>query len=242
VNGREHPCSLEEYLAIRAVSSGDVNLWLASPSVYDARDRGEVESEDATWAMNRGIGVHALVLEGADVYASRIAVWRGGVTLKGAPTTSRNSASYATWKASLGGRVEVSEKDDDKVRRMCAALQSHDEARSLLWGESGEPEVTLLWDDDATGLPCKARIDRLLRHKGWPVELKSTCDVRPEALQRKAYADHWHRRQAFYSEGYRQVFGHNPQSAKATTTFAVPSTASLPCGSRGYGELRGKRE
>lgn len=71
---------------------------------------------------------------------------------------------------------------------------------STLFNGKGSSEVTLTWTDEATGLPCKARIDRLAYYRGFPalIDLKTARDIDDASIQKAIVAYKYHVRMAFY--------------------------------------------
>ena len=71
----------------------------------------------------------------------------------------------------------------------------------------GTNEVTVLWTDDETDLPCKARIDRLTFFHGYQVllDIKTARDVNDYWIQ-KAIADYrYHIRMAWYMDALNRI-------------------------------------
>lgn len=213
MNGREHQCDLAEYLAIKAESSGRINDYLDhGPTFYRAKHiDGQIEDEQ-TDAMMLGSAIHCELLEPMH-YLARYIV---------GPCEDRRSKKWGDFVKEHVGLDVLKPSQQETVACVASAVRRHDEARFLLGADDGVSECTVLWTDDATGIDCKARFDRTLRMKSWAVEFKSTRDVRPEELSRAAYNGGWHRRQAFYTEGYRQAFG----SAPLAFPFIAASTVA----------------
>ena len=80
--------------------------------------------------------------------------------------------------------------------------------------EEGIAEKTIIWDDLATGAPCKARPDFVTQRMGstFIVDLKTTEDASPRGFSRSAYKYRYHVQAAFYLDGYEQAHGVTPEA------------------------------
>jgi hypothetical protein len=78
----------------------------------------------------------------------------------------------------------------------------HSTARQLL-ETAGLVEVSALWRDAETGLPCKARLDKLTALNGWSVilDLKSADNAGPRAFEREIHRWSYHQQAGFYIDG-----------------------------------------
>lgn len=71
------------------------------------------------------------------------------------------AAQQARDRAHAEGRVPLLLAELDMVQAMAAALRAHPVASVLLDPTRGEPEKTLVWQDDTTGVWCRALLDYL---------------------------------------------------------------------------------
>jgi PDDEXK-like domain of unknown function (DUF3799) len=115
-------------------------------------------------------------------------------------TATLESSKYAP---RTGTKKERS--DAEAIRGMVASLRRHPIAAALLFGHAGDCEVTVRWD--AGGVPCKARVDRLLKHLPVAIDLKSTSAASPAEFARSVAHYGYHRQDAFYRDGLAAV-GH----------------------------------
>lgn len=79
---------------------------------------------------------------------------------------------------------KVSEEKNSRVAEMKAELRAHPTAGELLFGAPGMEEVSILFEHEETGVPCKARIDRLVPHPKFDwvvVDYKTTRNAQPGA-------------------------------------------------------------
>jgi hypothetical protein len=110
-------------------------------------------------------------------------------------------AFWNDWDARNVGKIVMPAKDFALIETMRDALMRDPEIAEL-FGE-GESEVTMCWDDDATGLRCKARADRWLRRKRKMADLKSTEDASERGFGRSVVKYGYDITHAHYSEGAR---------------------------------------
>lgn len=97
----------------------------------------------------------------------------------------------------------------DAAKGMLAAIEGHAAARFILRKSKGTAEPSLFWQDEETGMDCRARFDWMLDN-GMLVDLKSTRCAKPEIFDKLAYEHRYHVQAAFYMEAYRQVMGKEP--------------------------------
>lgn len=99
-------------------------------------------------------------------------------------------------------RFVLPEPDYRACRLMREAVYKHPAARGLLWGE-GDVELSMLWHDRETGVPCKGRMDRLSPRiaGGAIVDVKTTRDAGRREFERAIFAHGYHRQAAFYLDG-----------------------------------------
>jgi hypothetical protein len=125
--------------------------------------------EKQTTAMLVGRAYHTLALEGEEAYGTefKIAGRCSAVTKKGSQCTRAGEALGASgaWfckQHSPDDALDPTEnsalkiKDDELVRALRRGTLDCEDARKFL-GSPGDNEVSVLWVDAETGLPCKAR-------------------------------------------------------------------------------------
>ena len=144
-----------------------------------------------------------------------------GKPAKKAKATAEYRDRVKKWEDENTGKQFVPQESFDEVKGVLNALWENDNANQWFAG-SGMSEVSIIWDDDRTGLRCKARIDKVVSDT-LLADMKTTRDAsRFESF----IVDHGYDRQAaFYLDGWRAVTGHVAQFAFA----AVESTAPFGC-------------
>ena len=135
----------------------------------------------ASLTMQIGTALHALVLEGQEVFDRDFILKPEGLSL----TTKEGK----DWKAAAGKKTVLSKSDQyaswDAVHGMTESL------RRLEWFNPDQPEyrkyneVSIYWDAD--GLDCKARLDRVVVEddRVLVLDLKTTDSVDPKDFQKK---------------------------------------------------------
>lgn len=161
---------------------------------------GEIEKPAQTESMIVGSALHALLLEGEQVYNARFAVGPTG--------DKRTTAVKEAWKifeAELDGRLALTQAQEDLVFEMVRGVHSNFMAMDLL-GHKGKAEHTICWDetrDDA--FRCKARLDWLSSGQTIAIDIKTIDDSSPESWVKAVINYGYHRQQHFYQLGCNAV-------------------------------------
>lgn len=186
------------YRALPALGSSDVKRLLRSPAHYRAASESADEPTDA---QRLGTAVHLAVLE-PERFATDVLV-----SPKFDRRTKAGKKAAAEFELRAAGRLALAADEHDTARCVADAVRAHPAASYLL--AEGAPEVSLQWRDEATGTPCKARIDWLRPDHGI-VDLKSARDASPLGFGR-AIAQYGYAVQlAHYTAGARQVLRVEP--------------------------------
>ncbi len=187
------------YHAWSAASNSRLTKLKRSPAhLKEYLDNGE----DDTDAFRIGRAFHAAVLE-PDWFARAYGVSSAGCD-------RRNKAGKDEWKAledEHGDGMVLKYAEHADIARMRDSVMTHPRARKLFVGE-GRNELSIVWDDAATGVRCKARIDRYhptLTQGGCVGDLKSTRDASRRKFEKDAYDHGIHRQGAMYLLGANAV-------------------------------------
>lgn len=151
--------------------------------------------DERTEAMIEGSAFHCAVLE-PDAFDGRY------VELPdfGPMQSSTNRKIRDMWIAQEGrGRTVLKPGVVQKLMAMRDSVFAHDSARLL---RGMETEVTALWVEPQTGLPCKARADGISMLDGVFVDLKKTATADPQAWLRSAAKFRYHVQDVFYSRAF----------------------------------------
>lgn len=186
------------YLKIKAVSTSMLKNLAISP----AKCRYAIDNpdKDDTEAKIMGRALHAAILE-PDLYDERWLVCPEGMD-------RRTKAGKAEWAdlqlqaMETGGEI-IKHKDAETVTAVRDAVMADEIAGQLMESKRGGNEVTLIWKDEATGLMCKGRSDRMTDYQGFTVhiDLKSTKDASVDGYKWEVRRYKYHWSAAFYLDG-----------------------------------------
>jgi exodeoxyribonuclease VIII len=170
--------------------------------------------------MRLGTATHALILEGAEDFADKIAVepdrW---------PTKAECGISIEQQKIDFqtanAGKTIITPEQSALAMNMRQSVMAHPAARLLL--SKGSPERTLMYDHPLTGSPSKAKPDwDSVTDNGLIVDLKTAQDASESEFAR-ACVNHWyHVQTAWYLDGYLATTGEMP---KGFVFIVVENTA-----------------
>lgn len=183
----------QEYHCLPGLSSTGIKRMLDAPAVYRwHRDHPEPPKS----AFDLGHAVHGRVL---------------GVGLDEAiipgPWTTK-AAKQAVAEAREAGLVPLKPEDAEKADAMARAVAEHPDAGPLFQG--GKPEVSLIWDDPATGVRCRGRLDYWHPQALVAVDLKTTATPDPYRYARAAVDLGAPEQREHYSDGVEHLLGIRP--------------------------------
>jgi hypothetical protein len=200
-----HPGVPEEVYHARVLgfaSKSALDLVARSPAHYKAWIDGVAE-RPTTRALSFGKACHLAILE-PEAFARRYVIAPDfGPQRKTDECSSErakeNKKRRQAWLAEHAGATILESKDDVAMLGMVRSILEHPIARPLL--EDGVAELTARWDDEATGLACKSRIDFYGEALALLVDLKSTMNASLDAFRRDVWKYAYHRQDAFYRDG-----------------------------------------
>mgnify|MGYP003133363763 CR=1 FL=1 len=180
-----------DYRAAPCRNASSLKDWASNPQRAKAK---EDAPDKATPAMITGRMVHQFVLEPKRFKKEHFL----------APDCKRNTkAGRELWEATLAAnpkRTPVMEKDWVQFECMREAALAHPKGGAYL-KMKGKTEVSIFWEDEATGQPCKGRIDKLTDRGGIIVDLKTCQDASPRAVARQVNMFNYALQAAFYTDG-----------------------------------------
>src|SRR5437763_8925150 len=192
-----------DYHAMRALSAS--GAWLLSEegaAKFLARSPwNPLYVSEAKSEFDIGVAAHLAVLEPERQANSIVLIEAGDYR-----TTKAREARDA---ARAAGKVPLLPYQFDIVRAIAGSIRSHPMASEAFRG--GEAEVTLIWDDPVTGIPCKARPDYLPTHGRWLVDLKTAVSANPRSWRDQACRLGYHARAAWYLDGAAAALGQAPE-------------------------------
>jgi len=159
---------MAEYHRWPGVNFSKLKLFERSPA--HAREE-MLHPKESTDAQALGTAVHSAVLE-PDRFAVEYVVG-----LERGRKSKIDKNVWAEFEAKHPEALILDVADSEVCRGISAAVWAHPVMRELLTSK-GASEVCVVWDDEATGLRCKARIDRLGVVGGWSIvaDLKTAGD------------------------------------------------------------------
>lgn len=200
-------CYLPEsvYHAANAVSQSRLKTLAKSP----AHLKWELANpKPPTDAMKRGTMIHKAILEpgvfdNAYVVVPDLTI---GITTKdGKPASSpKATAEYKERLASFAsanvGRTFIDQDDWDMCQAIRKSLYEHPTISAFIEEAQGT-EVTGFWNDPATGLLCKMRVDADCPDLGTIFDIKTTQSASVEDFERTVFTFRYYWQAAMYMDG-----------------------------------------
>lgn len=213
--------SNEDYHSSDGISKSGLDLIAQSPLHYWSKYLDpKREPRVPTPAMVLGTSIHTAVLE-PERFANEYLV---------APAVDkRTKDGKATWEAFVADceaneKTPISASDLNVCNSIASVVRSHQTAIELLG--SGTAEVSMFWEDEATGVLCKCRPD-WLTDSNIVVDLKSTVDASPEGFMKSAFNYRYWVQAAWYLDGIERATGKRPE---AFVFVAFEKEAPYACG------------
>lgn len=204
--------SLSEYLALPAMSASGIESFRRSPAHFRFE---QLNPKEPTPGMREGTALHLALLE-PDLFAGRYTALGQCVGIKKDGQRCTNQASVCR-PAFPGDRhdycgVHDPEKGQpmpfevmpaetlDRIEGMRRAILAHPEASQFFRGR-GQSELTGVWIDEATGVPCKIRLDRDIGRANIHADVKTTTSAEAQAFTRQCGRMGYVRKAAWYRRG-----------------------------------------
>jgi len=172
---------MEDYFKVEALNKSGLVKLNQSPAHFKAPEKPRSAVQQSN--LDIGSAFHCLTLEPQN-FEARFMLLDEGLTL----TTKAGKAVKA--EAQEAGKILIKHNDYQNIIGMAQATRNHPGARTLIESQ-GPVERGVYWDDPITGIPCKAKPDKVTANC-LVVDLKSTGDARPEEFMRTAYNLHYH--------------------------------------------------
>lgn len=191
---------MAEYQSLRAMSAGmaiamaeecPLRAWTDSPFNPDFVPENKQE-------FDIGTAAHLAVLEPEAL--------TDAVVLHEYKDYKTNAAKEIRDMAWASGKTPLKAAEWALVAAISTQLAPGTPVGNMFQG--GHPEVTLTWD--WRGVPCKARPDYLAGDNSYIADLKTAISANPRAVARKAFAEGWYLRAAWYLAGVAEVNGRRP--------------------------------
>lgn len=147
-----------------------------------------------------GTAGHVALLE-PDEWAARVAI----VDAENYKTNAAKAAREAAYEA---GKTPLLPKHADQVMGIRKAVLAHKTASAAI--ANGKSELSVIAQDRKTGVWLKCRPDKSAPDWSWLADLKTTTNVHPRALQKKAHDDGWAQRAEWYLDVVQGATGIRP--------------------------------
>ncbi|MDT0211211.1 PD-(D/E)XK nuclease-like domain-containing protein [Curtobacterium sp. BRD11] len=183
--------SEDVYHARPELSSTGARRLLESPARFDYWRRNRQPGKQA---FDVGHAVHAMVL---GVGNGVIAYPEEHITASGAVSTKAATVAWAEGQRAKG-LVPIAPAQARRVGGMADAVLAHPAARAIV-EQQGNPEVSVIALDDATGVETRARFDWIDVEAGEATDLKTTStDASPDGFTRTVAQHGYDVQEAFY--------------------------------------------
>lgn len=151
-------------------------------------------------AMELGTWIHTRLLE-PDQYFATLADPLPDVAPDGKSWLRRKGSDHEKWwaeeLAKREGKIAINEATRKKIEDIASSVLSKKWAHALLRSK-GQPEYSIFWTDQETGLRLKCRVDWFSVRS---IDLKTTERPWPSAFVRTAVEFGYHRKRAHYLAG-----------------------------------------
>ena len=185
--------SFEEYKALDCINASYLKVLAELPA------RAQLPWKD-TPDMKFGRALHCYVLDGKKEFYNQFAII--GVIDK---RTKAGKEQYGAFVMENQGKEIISHLEYGVIIKMHEAIMNHPFAKEIM--AEGQPEGTVIWQDEATGLWCKARPDWHVPKYGAIYDLKTTKNADKWIFRSDMkYRKYWYSA-AFYQEGLQIVTG-----------------------------------
>lgn len=201
-----------QYHALDGASNSRLTQLMRSPAHLKAY---LAEPKKDTTALRIGRAAHSAILEPDDFDASFTVADRcQAITKAGGQCNNSGLAFHSDlgWLCGVHTKNVPGEFDSRRIivppadYAMCVGIRdsvlASASACALLSGD-GDAELTLVWDDVASGVRCKGRLDRHAPHisSGCIVDVKTTRDASRREFERAIFSHGYHRQGALYLDG-----------------------------------------
>lgn len=215
-----------EYHAHPAIGASMLETFRASRRLYHGYYvTGDIPRPGPTAAMILGTLVHVRTLE-PERFDSVVAKPYPDLAPDGKKWLRRKGSDHARWwewvEFSRRGKYMVDADTLQQIEGIAAAILGNWHARRLLQRD-GQPEFSIFWRDNETGLPLKCRVDWMA---DIPLDIKTTRDPAPGPFARDCVKLGYHRKAAHYRAGIDNYKGAPTPMVHLAAGTAAPYTVA----------------
>lgn len=200
----------DEYLAVPAMNHSTLsNGWKSMRRLKMVMD--DQHNEEPSSAMNFGTHAHVAIWELPRFLREYVCLPEIKPDDPDKYTNFKATKEYKTKLADLQklneGKTCLEHDDYRRIIGIVEALAACPDAKERI-RSNGPHEVSLFWIDETTGVPCKARLDKIILD-GYPVipDLKATAEPYYSMFQRIATRLRYFDKAAWYRAGVKAVYG-----------------------------------
>jgi len=191
-------CTVEPALS----RSGAHTIIKECPAAYwHASPLNPAFVEQQSREFDIGTAAHLVMLE-PDLFAERS-------VLIPFDSYSTKAARELRDQAYADGKTPLKPREAEQVAAMRKALFAHPLAREAFTG--GVAEQTYIWQDDASGVWCKARLDYEREGGRMVVDYKTAGSANPRDFRRAVWDHGYHMQDPWYRDGVEAVRGRRPE-------------------------------
>jgi len=184
------------YVSINALNHSSLKKIAQSPAHYLWATQHPEENKE-TDSKRLGTAEHCLLLE-PDRFERDVIP--GPINPKTGRAYSGDTQAFAKYVDENPGKIIVSDEEMSRLRGMAASAMAHPLAGKIL-SAPGDNEITMIWQDEQTGLVCKGRVDARRPELGLRVDIK-TCEDGSEPGMARAMVNYgYETAAAFYARG-----------------------------------------
>lgn len=212
-----------EYRAIGAVSQSILKQF--SKSAKAAKESRDWPRDSDAFRL--GNAADTLLFRPAE-YEERYIEYAGSYLKDGTTwTEARRGFGWELFKkeADEAGKIVLASDEAKEVRTLADACLKHETAATLLSG--GQAHLVVIWEDDATGLLCKAQLDYWQDDCRRINDVKTTRNIEPKAWAADSFKFGYHVQAAFYIDGLAKALGISPGEI-AFTDIAIEKNTIRP--------------
>lgn len=203
-NARLVPCTLDAYHKdTSTVSHSGLELVLEDVGSYES-ERLSGNAREKKRHYEQGQSLEDALLRPGPCGGDMIVIPDEAL----ANNKARAGEAWRQFQAEHKGKVLVKETDD--LYHWIRAVQNHPEARRLIEAE-GRLQETIYWTDDASGVDCRLRMDKIFQYERGILDLKTCREVPTDRVIKKLLQYWGYARQAeFYRRGVKELYDTEP--------------------------------
>ena len=196
--------SNDEYHARDELSSTQVATFLDDPIAFHELFIAKTRKREApTDAMKFGTSVHEMIELGGPDKMPIVVIPHEVLNKDG----HKRGKAWTQWKAEQpDDALLYKEGEAIPWYKIWSNLVANE--KCIKWLVADRKEEELFWQDSASGLHCRAKLDVI--DVSAIIDWKTTRSVDPRGFQSACHSMHYAERLSFYRRGYEQKYGQRP--------------------------------